>query len=63
MKALWESYFDAFHLDAIIVPATIVTARPIDDVEPFLTINGKKVPSLRRQAFTCKPLLLQEKGA
>ncbi|CAK0787711.1 hypothetical protein CVIRNUC_010933 [Coccomyxa viridis] len=42
LKALWESYYDAFHLDAILVPATIATARPIDDVEPYMTVNGKK---------------------
>ena len=45
LKALWESYHDAFGLDALLVPATIATARPISDVEPFMTVNGKKVCS------------------
>ncbi|CAL5224479.1 g7172 [Coccomyxa viridis] len=42
LKALWESYHDAFGLDALLVPATIATARPISDVEPYMSVNGKK---------------------
>ena len=45
LKALWESYHDAFSLDALLVPATIATARPISDVEPYMSVNGKKARS------------------
>ena len=47
LKALWESYHDAFGLDALLVPATIATARPISDVEPYMSVNGKKVRRYR----------------
>ena len=43
LKALWERYHDAFGLDALLVPATIATARPISDVKPYMSVNGKKV--------------------
>ena len=55
LKALWESYHDAFDLDALLVPATIATARPISDAEPFMTVNGKRVcstmPGLMHERF------------
>ena len=43
LKAMWESYHNTFNLDALLVPATIATARPISDAEPYMTVNGKKV--------------------
>lgn len=30
-------------MDTLLLPGTPVTARPIDDVEPYMTINGRKV--------------------
>ncbi len=43
LKVLWSSYLDTYELDALLVPTTHLTARPIDDVEPYVTINGRKV--------------------
>lgn len=43
LKALWESYHDTYNVSTIVVPATPITSRPISDVEPYLTHNGKKV--------------------
>lgn len=44
LKALWQSYHDIYTVDTLLVPTTPITARPIDDVEPYVTINGRKVP-------------------
>lgn len=43
LKALWESYHDTYDVSTIVVPALPITSRPISDVEPYLTHNGKKV--------------------
>lgn len=52
---------DTYELDALLVPTTHLTARPIDDVEPYTTINGRKVrnPSIvvsfySHQTFSAK---------
>ena len=43
LKALWASYYQAYDVDVIVVPTLPTTARPIDDVEPYMTFNGRKV--------------------
>ena len=43
LKALWTSYHDTYQVDVLVVPSTPITARPIDDVEPYVNINGRMV--------------------
>jgi hypothetical protein len=43
LKALWATYYKAYDVDVIVVPTLPTTARPIDDVEPYMTFNGRKV--------------------
>jgi Asp-tRNA(Asn)/Glu-tRNA(Gln) amidotransferase A subunit family amidase len=45
LKALWSSFHSAYDVDVLVVPATPITARPIDDVEPYVAINGRMVLS------------------
>ena len=42
LKAPWKSYHDIHDVDVLLVPNTPITARPIDDVEPYVSINGRK---------------------
>lgn len=42
MKKLWASFYHAYDVDVVVVPSLPTTARPIDDVEPYMTFNGKK---------------------
>lgn len=44
LKTLWRMYHDTYQVEVIVVPSTPITARPISDVEPYLNINGRKVP-------------------
>ncbi|EIE27340.1 amidase signature enzyme [Coccomyxa subellipsoidea C-169] len=46
LKALWKSYHDIYDVDVLLVPTTPITARPIDDVEPYVSINGRKEDNL-----------------
>ncbi len=41
---LWSSYHEAYDVDTLLLPGTPVTARPIDAVEPYMTINGRESP-------------------
>ncbi|CAL8463001.1 g2535 [Coccomyxa elongata] len=41
LKALWTQYHDTYQVDVLVVPSTPITARPIDDVEPYVNINGR----------------------
>jgi hypothetical protein len=53
LKAMWTSYLTTYELDALLVPTTHITARPIDDVEPYATINGRKVQGAAVHSFKC----------
>lgn len=43
MKAMWTTFHDSYDVDVLVVPTTPITSRPIDDVEPYVTVNGRKV--------------------
>ncbi len=43
LKKLWQMYHDTYDVDVLLVPSTPITARPIDNVEPYVEINGRKV--------------------
>lgn len=43
LKALWIQYHDTYQVDVLVVPSTPITARPIDDMEPYVNINGRMV--------------------
>ena len=68
LKAIWASFHATYDVDVLVVPATPITARPIDDVEPYVAINGRyvrhhhsphvyvhlsHVPGLARRSSTC----------
>ena len=42
MRKLWASFYQAYAVDVVAVPTLPTTARPIDDVEPYMTFNGRK---------------------
>lgn len=41
ITGLWNDYFDNLGFDVMLVPATPITARPIDAAEPYSEINGR----------------------
>lgn len=72
LKMLWQMYHDTYQVDVLVVPSTPITARPISDVEPYLNINGRKVPPLpciagiaylgRRLDTQCSDQILEDKS-
>ena len=43
LKALWHDFHDAYDVGLYVVHTSPITSRPIDDVEPYTTHNGRKV--------------------